>query len=364
MKTIKLFTIAAFLIAVVNISFAQESSSNTSAGMKFEAGTWSEVLTLAKEQNKPIFVDAYADWCGPCKWMMANVFPTEQAGNFYNENFVIYKLDMEKGEGPEFAEKYGVMSYPTYIYFNADGQPVHRSGGSKPTEEFIEDGKNALNPDKQYYTLKAKYDNGDRTEATLYELSVASMKAYIDNPEVTSAYLESQIGDALLEEKNWELVQGALHNINSPVFNYVSANKEKFGAKYGMEEVNMRLGMAYIDYYMQKKDWNNYAKYTVKFVDENNPKDAAFYNSVAWSFYENVSDKKMLKKALGWAKKSMDIQLDYYNADTYASLLYKLGKYEEALTAADDAIKVAKKENMDYKATEKLKEMINKKLDE
>ena len=80
-------------------------NAQTTTGIKFFEGSWEEVLAEAKKQNKPVFVDAYTSWCGPCKWMAKNIFTLESIGEFFNKNFVNYKFNMEKGEGPAFARK-------------------------------------------------------------------------------------------------------------------------------------------------------------------------------------------------------------------------------------------------------------------
>ena len=49
-------------------------------GVKFESGTWKEILTKAKTENKTIFVDVYTKWCGPCKHVSETVFPQEKLG--------------------------------------------------------------------------------------------------------------------------------------------------------------------------------------------------------------------------------------------------------------------------------------------
>ncbi|HLU87988.1 MAG TPA: thioredoxin family protein, partial [Taishania sp.] len=56
------------VFAVLTNTIAQNKS------IQFEEGDWNSIVAKAQSANKPIFVDAYAVWCGPCKWMSATVF--------------------------------------------------------------------------------------------------------------------------------------------------------------------------------------------------------------------------------------------------------------------------------------------------
>ena len=71
-------------------------------GIEFFEGSWDEALNEAREDDKVIFVDAYAKWCGPCKKMAKDVFTQDRVGRFFNERFINIKMDMEEPEGIKF----------------------------------------------------------------------------------------------------------------------------------------------------------------------------------------------------------------------------------------------------------------------
>src|SRR5580692_944424 len=65
-------------------------------GVAFEHGlSWQEVLQKAKKENKYVFVDCYATWCGPCKWMDKNVYPIDSVGTFMNDRFISVRMQMD-----------------------------------------------------------------------------------------------------------------------------------------------------------------------------------------------------------------------------------------------------------------------------
>lgn len=124
-----------FTCLISGVSFAQ---------MRFFEGKWAQALEEAKSENKLLFVDAYAVWCGPCRWMANNVFPDEAVSKYFNENFINYKLDMEKGEGPKIAQNYKVTAYPTLLFIDGDGNVKHRVLGAQSVEDLISAGKTAV----------------------------------------------------------------------------------------------------------------------------------------------------------------------------------------------------------------------------
>ncbi len=163
------------------------------AGINFIQGkSWKEVLALAKKQNKLIFLDAYATWCGPCKYLQKNVFTDESVGVYYNDNFINVKMDMEEGEGIQLSEDLGVASYPTLFFINGDGKVVHKTIGAMEADDFISLGKDAVNPATQFYTIKEKAHLGKMIPADFHKwVHTAEELSDPDVEEIVKKYIAS-----------------------------------------------------------------------------------------------------------------------------------------------------------------------------
>jgi len=88
------------------------------------------VLDKAAEQDKLVFIDFYADWCMPCKLMDEDVFTDKPIADFMNENFINYKIDAEKGHGPDLAQLYQIQAYPTLLFMDSKGKVLVRKIGA------------------------------------------------------------------------------------------------------------------------------------------------------------------------------------------------------------------------------------------
>lgn len=132
-------------------------------GIDFEQGNFNEALQKAKKEDKILFIDAYTEWCGPCKMMSKDVFPQKEVGDFFNEHFVSIKIDMEKGEGIGLRETYDVNSFPTLLFIDDDGKEIHKLIGGMYAEDLIRGAKNVVDPSKRLPALTKKYENGERS---------------------------------------------------------------------------------------------------------------------------------------------------------------------------------------------------------
>jgi thioredoxin 1 len=142
MKIFNLSIIAIFSsVVIIAAEPTSPGATETEKGIQFYQGSWAEALKLAKKENKLIFLDIYASWCGPCKRLKANTFPDEAVGEFYNTYFINLALDGEKGEGRELARKYAIKGYPTLLFVDHTGTVVAKTAGYHNPDKFLNLGK-------------------------------------------------------------------------------------------------------------------------------------------------------------------------------------------------------------------------------
>ena len=144
-KYLTLVLLIPTFLLIFKIPYNLPTATANPSHIVFIENSFDEALKQAKIQNKYIFVDAYATWCGPCKMLKAITFNNSKAADFYNANFINVSIDMEKGQGPSLAAQWGLQAYPTLIIFNSNGKPVLGTVGYINAAELIRFGKQALN---------------------------------------------------------------------------------------------------------------------------------------------------------------------------------------------------------------------------
>jgi thiol-disulfide isomerase/thioredoxin len=379
MKKRNMILIVALLVGLIPaISFAQNRS------ITFEDTTWKDILAKAKSENKLIFLDAYASWCGPCKFLASQIFTKDSVADFYNTNFVNAHFDMEKGEGIELRAKYGVNVFPSLFFINSAGEVVHKAVGSMQAKAFIQLGQDAMNPEKQLITYKKKYESGWRDAKFILEYLGKLKDSYSNYDEVSAAYFAGLSDKQLTEKENWLVIKDYQNNADSREIKYIVKNKSKFSKAFTESEVDGKLrnvftlkfekvlrakvfsqtaydsvkeiveksgydktedvfAVADFSLYQRQKDMDKFvpaAEKVIKFMGT----DAGILNAAAWTVFENTIDKDKLSAALLWAKKGIDVEKSAGIVDTYANILFKLGKKEEAIKYETEAVELAKKE--------------------
>jgi thiol-disulfide isomerase/thioredoxin len=212
-------------------------------GIQFFHGSWEEALEKAKSEQKPIFVDAYASWCGPCKRMAAQVFPQEEVGAFFNAKFINVKMDMEKGEGPEFAKKFPVRAYPTLLFITPQEEKFHEHVGGLDADGLIKTGDLAVRKFGGNSEYAAMYKEGNRDFEVVqgYLTGLANSGQSAVGP--ANAYLRGEGAD-LPPQKRAEIAFAAATEADSRLFDMVVEHRDDLFEVHTEKEVLSKVKSA------------------------------------------------------------------------------------------------------------------------
>ena len=217
-----------------------------SAQTNFQELSLEKAREQARAENKPIFLDCYTSWCGPCKMMANDVFTLEAAGNYFNKNFVCVKIDMEKGEGPAIGKQYEVDAYPTFLIINADGKLMHKLVGAMPLEELIENVECGLKANS-IAEYEALYQAGklDKTEQMAYWRLLSISGEVVKAQNVDDLWGKLSEKDKL-NSTYWPLLRSRATTIEGEEMKFVCANREYFEKEVGKEEVGKLIYNSFI----------------------------------------------------------------------------------------------------------------------
>ncbi len=135
MKKFAYFLLFVPALLIFSCKGSKKTSSTTlptsKSGVQFvKSKTLTAVLEEAERKDKLVFVDFYTDWCMPCKLMDQDVFTDKQVKNFFDDNFISYKVNAEKGNGVNLATVFEIRAYPTLLFLNDKGQVVEKKEGA------------------------------------------------------------------------------------------------------------------------------------------------------------------------------------------------------------------------------------------
>lgn len=194
-------------------------STYTFGQITFEHGTLEEALAKAKEAKKPLFVDVYATWCGPCKQMAATSFIDPDVSAFYNANFISLKLDGEKNDGPAVMQKYGISAYPTLLYFNANGELAGKVVGALQAKQLLTKGKDIVNPEANpVFAANKTYLKSKKKQADLKAyVKVLAENEHDSLGKYAAEYYQKYPKLNLKDPVELQVFKSAVHDYKSPL---------------------------------------------------------------------------------------------------------------------------------------------------
>ena len=382
-----------FLIGFSTLLFSQD-------GINFQQITFKEILAKAKAEKKLIFIDAFAVWCGPCKLMEKNIFPLPSVKEYYNANFINARFDMEKGEGRELALKYGIRSYPTFLFLNGDGEVVMKNYGYMSEKDFLTIAKEANNPKFATFSNKELFEKGEKDPEFLLNM----MRLYAESDydlakKVSERFFEVKKNDPLTKDElgmllyflkspndaNYKIFVNKKAEIISlmseDIYKQFDANikiskilenslDQKTGIindEYfyknatpliGKAEAETALNRMKVMFYPSVSNYEGYEKAALEYYKNSDNFDTEELIKAAWIFSEHISNPMALRKAEEWAEKSVMKSENAENTYILAKLYSKSGNKENAKMYAEITKNLATTQGKDATMATKLLETL------
>lgn len=139
-------------------------------GIEFFKGTYDEALAQAAKENKIIFIDFYADWCGPCKAMEKEVFTDSLVGEYFNRKIISLQINTEKKENKDVVKKYKVSAMPTLAFIQPGGKIISIAAGARDQNDLLKMAKIAIGDALSFEKLYEKHKSSPEDVVTTREL--------------------------------------------------------------------------------------------------------------------------------------------------------------------------------------------------
>lgn len=111
------------------------TSAESGAGSDWIHDDLDTALALSAETGKPVFIDLYADWCGPCRMLSDDYF---SRADYQEELSQCILLKINVDNNPDLAQRYRAQSIPTLIIADAEGNEIDRiTGVGGSPEDFL-----------------------------------------------------------------------------------------------------------------------------------------------------------------------------------------------------------------------------------
>lgn len=380
---------------ILNAQSLPESSSAGTDDIEFFEN-YEQVTSLATAFNMPIILYVYDSYSRSCVDMERMVFADSEVAELYNKSLVCYKLSINSTEGMKYYNY--AKSRPAFIYLNSQLEIIKVESGFKDKETFLQLGKDAIsnntireNPIDFKYTKflddKNVYDNRVRDKDFLRDY-LYELKSFSEPYEQVITEFTNLQAFSLTSPDCAKVILDFTDDIYSQPFELLIANKQLFVELFGKSVVDRKIHDAFRAtvlsaindrsrvqmenalnlipkakladgnllsytlqalYYENIGDWNNFAVSIDNYLKNTELVDDAFLERSARYYAYAVSDENKLKSAENWVIKALSIKGSRHKTlETYAIVLYQLGKKSKALNVLDNAIATAQKQRVDY----------------
>lgn len=205
-KFFKLHFPKAYSLIIILIFTFLMSFQGISAKDKIWQTSILKAMEIAKKENKPIFLELYADWCTICKSLEKNILPDPSVQNVLDD-YILVRLNGE--EFPNLMERYEVQGFPTLLFLDKYANYIQKLSGMPSKELLIREAKLAHKNSNLESKLIAAWKKNPNLAQTNFELAV-----YFYQKEELSKSVELFTQASQKAKKSeWDLKRQSNYNI-------------------------------------------------------------------------------------------------------------------------------------------------------
>jgi hypothetical protein len=284
--------------------------------------------------------------------MKTTVLNDEGVIAMLNSTYVCLQINIDKPESKELMKKFGVLTFPTFIFIDGNENMLYNTVGEMKKDDFLAEAKKSLNPRLHLSFLKAQYER-DTLNGNKCLNYLNGIRRGIDKnktAEIASNYMSSVKEEQIVSLLNWRILAYAVNDLTSKdlptmlkyrnefaklitstrvetkINNVVSLSfkndvtkldsanysKNKDFARNEMKVNVDSLAFKYdIQLYENLKDWPKYNAVAKKMLSKMLWDDAAKINDIVKNYVRHISSTTDLKMASSWMNRSLQLNNNY-----------------------------------------------------
>lgn len=390
------------LLGAFSLTLFLAASTPLQNGILFQQEGNFETL-MERVLNEKTFAFVHTTWngCAPCNVLEQSLYPNPEVGRFYNDNFINYRLNIDRTEYFNIANILNLGNNAALLYFEPNGQLIKKTENIRTPDDLISSAKEVMHLQERTPANRQKLENLFRKASNelaspqeLYECAYLLKTFNQPCSAIVNQYLQTQTDEELSSPENVSFIYDFLDNVETRAVDYMLADISYYKLRYGAV-LNEKLTIALYNslriavhqrddkifqkimmvihnanlphtedllyffkaqYYENTKSFEKFAAITNTYVKQKGADNPQLLVILAEKYFLYMNEGSYFKQALEWVNQAIKIDGANYRKNLIkARLLRKTDKNcENALAVALEARNAAEIENIDTKEVDDL----------
>lgn len=195
--------------------------------------TVEELKNIAQKEQKKVFVDCWASWCGWCTELNNTTFKDEKVIALLSENFINVKINMDNSVGSDYGWEFDVSGLPALLYIDENGELIKKIDGYLDAESFATETYYVLHPEEHPLTIaKNQYLESPNNRLAIYNYTQQLIENEQDATEIIEAYKNLHPDYNLQDTLDLDMLYYEIESLNHPLVPVLIEEYDLIESKY------------------------------------------------------------------------------------------------------------------------------------